>query len=49
MADLSRITSAIRPLSPSYNLYTQAGLAIPGSGNLRGADRQQHGVFQQIP
>ena len=36
-------------VEPTYNLYTQAGLAIPGSGNLRGADRQQHDIFQQIP
>ena len=45
MADLSRITSAIRPLSPATTCIRRQGLAIPGSGNLRWAPIGNNTIF----
>ena len=43
------ICSLIRRLTPRYNLYTQHGLAIPGSGNLRWAPiGNEHGILQRF-
>ena len=47
MADLSRITSAIRPLSPATTCIRRRGLAIPEQSAL-GADRQQHDLFNRF-